>query len=55
MIHYGKHRRINDPRVLFEKAQKTFFIFIGEMLSELKRDPRIVVIIKVGNIQGNEE
>jgi len=55
MILYGKHRRINDPRVFFEKAQQTFFIFIGEMFSELKLDPRIVVIIKVGNIQGNEE
>lgn len=54
MILYGQHRRINDTRVFFELGQKTFFISIGEMLSELKLDSRIVVIIKVGNIQGNE-
>ena len=55
MVLYGHSRGINDPRVFLEQSQKTFFIFIGEILSDLKLGFRIVVIIQVGYIQGNEE
>jgi hypothetical protein len=55
MVLYGPCRRINDARVFLEQNQKTFFIFSGEILSDLKLDFRIVVIIQVGYIQGNEE
>jgi len=55
MVLYGRYRCINDPRVFLEQNQKTFFIFRGETLSDLKLDFRIVVIIQVSYIQGNEE
>jgi hypothetical protein len=55
MVLYGKHRGINDPGIFLEQSQKAFFIFIGEMLSGLKLDFRIIVIIKAGYLQGNEE
>jgi hypothetical protein len=55
MIECGQRRRIMDPRIFLEQDQKTFFIFRGEILSDLKLDLRIVVIVEVGHIQRNEE
>ena len=55
MVLYGHCRRINEAWVFLEKSQEAFLIFIGEMLPDSKLDSRIVVKIKVGYIQGNEE
>jgi hypothetical protein len=51
----GRSRGIKDWGVFLQQSQKAFFIFIGEILSDLKLGFRIVVIIQVGYIQGNEE
>jgi hypothetical protein len=55
MALYRRCPRINDARVFLEQNQKALFIFRREIFSDLKLDSRIVVIIQVGHIHGNEE
>jgi hypothetical protein len=55
MVLYGRGRRKNDARVFLEQSQKTFFISSGEILSDLKLDFRIVVIIQVSHIHWNDK
>ncbi len=55
MILYGQSRELNNPGILLEKGQEAFFILRGVMFPDLKLDPRIIVKIKVGDIQRNEK
>jgi hypothetical protein len=55
VVLYGRCRRINDARIFLEQNQKAFFFLSGEIFSDLKLDSRVIAIIQVGHIQGNEE
>jgi hypothetical protein len=55
VVLYRRCRRINDARIFLEQNQKAFFFLSGVIFSDLKLDFRVIAIIQVGHIQGNEE
>ena len=48
-------RGVKNPGVFLEPEEKIFFIIIGETLPSLQLDIRVVIVIEVGNLNGNKE
>jgi hypothetical protein len=48
-------RGMKNPGVFLEPKEKIFFIIIGETLPSLQLDVRVVIVIEVGNLNGNQE
>ena len=48
-------RGMKDPGVFLEPKEKIFFIIIGETLPSLQLDVRVVIVIQVGNLNGDKE
>ena len=46
----GEFRKKKNPGVLFDKSQKIFFIFIGEMFPHQQVGVFVIGIVEVGHV-----